>query len=106
MKATEPRIQKRLGDEIKCGRAKEAAWMMEAEKIMREGVKAKMEQNDRARNALLATEDDVLGEASRDPIWGTGVAIHHKNATIDNLWPGGNLLGKIMSEIRELYKAN
>jgi ribA/ribD-fused uncharacterized protein len=105
LKQTEPRTQKRLGEQVRCSHADNGRWLLQAKKVMLEAVKCKMEQNPLARDALLKTGDHQLGEASKDRYWGTGVPIHHRNATNPSYWRGDNVLGQIMCEVREMIQS-
>ena len=100
-KHSDPRSQKRIGDQIKGSSQENERWFEQAKRVMANAVKAKMDQNPHARKALLNTKDHKLGEASRDLTWGTGVAIHHRNATNTNSWGGKNFLGEIMTQVRD-----
>jgi ribA/ribD-fused uncharacterized protein len=100
LKEKDPRVQKRLGDQIRCSAADNDRWLVQAEKVMEIAVFAKMQQNPLARKVLLNTDDHVIGEASRDAYWGTGVPLHYKNTTNSNTWRGRNVLGSIMCKVR------
>ncbi|KAI4650630.1 hypothetical protein J4E93_002987 [Alternaria ventricosa] len=58
------------------------------------------ESSDALRAVLLATSDREIVEASRDMTWGCGLTLEearkHKGS-----WPGKNLLGKALMEIRQ-----
>ena len=57
-----------------------------------------------ARQALLDTGNRRIGEASPDTQYGTGVHISSPKATDSSTWSGKNLMGRILSEIREELK--
>ncbi len=68
---------------------------------MKEGLKAKFEQNTNIRNFLLNTKRKTLVEASmKDLFWGCGIALrdHVKMLDIQNL-PGKYLFGKLLEEV-------
>ena len=75
---------------------------------MKEGLNAKFGQNAQHKKFLLSTRGKTLVEASlKDLLWGCGIALrdHEKMLDIDN-WPGKNLLGKLLEEVRDdLVKA-
>ncbi len=51
---------------------------------------------------LVKTGDRVLVEASPvDPVWGIGLDEHHADAANPAKWPGLNLLGFALMEVRE-----
>lgn len=104
MKAVDPRIQKQLGEQIRCSAAENTRWLDQAKKVMADAVFNKMQQNPLACRTLLNTGENQIGEASRDLIWGTGVPLHYKNATNTNTWKGQNLLGSIMCQVRSQLK--
>ena len=98
---SDPRIQKRIGDQIRSRSGDDNGWEAESKKVMMKGIVAKMEQHQHAADALRATKDNVIGEASKHPFWGTGIPLHHRNCTNVNLWTGKNHLGKIMAQVRD-----
>lgn len=53
------------------------------------------------RASLLQTGDSELVEASADKIWGCGLALKAAQTFKGKKWPGQNLLGKALMEIRE-----
>jgi predicted NAD-dependent protein-ADP-ribosyltransferase YbiA (DUF1768 family) len=62
---------------------------------------AKYSQNQSAKAALLATGNKVLGEASSNKLYGTGIGLFSKDAADCSKWTGKNLMGKILSDIRD-----
>lgn len=66
----------------------------------------KFSQLPELRTYLLETGDLVLVEASPvDPIWGTGLAADHEHADDPTMWPGENLLGFALMEVRDRLRA-
>lgn len=62
----------------------------------------KFSQHVPLRNYLLTTGDRVLVEASPvDAIWGIGLAASHPEALQPARWPGENLLGFALMEVRD-----
>jgi len=62
----------------------------------------KFSQHPALRDYLLTTGDRVLVEASPvDAIWGIGLAANHPDATQPARWPGENLLGFALMEVRD-----
>lgn len=62
----------------------------------------KFSQHAPLRNYLLTTGDRVLVEASPvDAIWGIGLAASHPDALQPARWPGENLLGFALMEVRD-----
>jgi ribA/ribD-fused uncharacterized protein len=76
-------------------------WEKQRLSIVVEGNLAKFEQNLQLRTFLLGTGDRVLVEASPvDKIWGIGLAADHPDAMFPEKWPGLNLLGIALMEVR------
>lgn len=67
---------------------------------------AKFGQHPELRDFLLGTGNRVLVEASpRDRIWGIGLAADDDRATSPAHWPGLNLLGFALMEVRHRLQA-
>jgi ribA/ribD-fused uncharacterized protein len=98
--AAHPREHKALGRKV--ANFNDAVWKRERERIVRDGNRAKFGQNADLRAALLATRGTTLVEASpRDTIWGIGLAAADPRANDPATWRGQNLLGKILTELRD-----
>ena len=74
--------------------------------IMKRGLFEKYLQNKTLRDLLLATEDRIIVEGSKNMFWGCGVDISDPDLLFDNLWRGRNELGKLNVEVREYFKKN
>jgi len=62
----------------------------------------KFSQHPQLKEYLLTTSDRVLVEASPvDAIWGIGLAATHPDAMQPAKWPGENLLGFALMEVRD-----
>ncbi|RYY20573.1 MAG: NADAR family protein [Cytophagaceae bacterium] len=62
----------------------------------------KFNQHPALQDYLLTTGDRVLVEASPvDAIWGSGLAADHPDAQQPARWPGQNLLGFALMEVRD-----
>jgi ribA/ribD-fused uncharacterized protein len=62
----------------------------------------KFSQHAELHDYLLTTQNRVLVEASPvDAIWGIGLAVDHPDATRPAAWPGENLLGFALMEVRD-----
>jgi ribA/ribD-fused uncharacterized protein len=62
----------------------------------------KFSQHPQLKDYLLTTGDRVLVEASPvDAIWGIGLAATHPDAMQPAKWPGENLLGFALMEVRD-----
>ena len=78
-----------------------AAWNAVKYDIVKTANRAKYEQNPELKEALLNTGNAVLVEASPyDSIWGIGITAKEAAGMDPSEWPGQNLLGKILAELR------
>lgn len=72
--------------------------------IVKTGNRAKYEQNPGLRLLLLATGDSIVAEASpHDKVWGIELDAQTAVQTDPASWPGENLLGRILMELREEF---
>ena len=98
--ASHPRDHKALGRKV--AGFDDAVWRREREAIVHAGNHAKFTQNPELRALLLATRGTVLVEASPyDKIWGIGLAASDPRAQDATQWQGQNLLGKILTALRD-----
>jgi ribA/ribD-fused uncharacterized protein len=98
--ADHPRQHKALGRKVKG--FDDGIWRREREGIVRAGNHAKFTQNPELRELLLATRGTTLVEASPyDRIWGIGLAASDPRAQDARQWKGQNLLGKILTALRD-----
>ena len=99
MEATLPQEQKKLGRYIAA--FDDTTWDEHKMNIVKTANKAKFTQNPELLEQLRATGDDVLAEANPyDTIWGIGLKMNDPNAQDETAWPGQNLLGNILMQIR------
>lgn len=95
-----PREQKALGRKIKNFDA--TKWDAVKENIVTFGSFLKYTQNKDLQKHLFDTEGTVLVEASPyDKIWGIGLAEDNINAQDRKTWQGLNLLGEILTRLRD-----
>jgi ribA/ribD-fused uncharacterized protein len=100
LKATSPKTHKALGRKVRGFDA--AVWERERERIVYEGSRAKFTQNAELLRALLATAGTELVEASpMDRIWGVGLGEEDPRIQDPAKWRGLNLLGKVLTRLRE-----
>lgn len=98
--APHPRQHKALGRKVKP--FDDAVWKREREAIVLAGNRAKFTQNPALLEVLLATKGTTLVEASPyDRIWGIGLAATDPRAQDPAQWRGQNLLGKILTQLRD-----
>jgi ribA/ribD-fused uncharacterized protein len=77
-------------------------WNQHRREIVMAGNYQKFTQNTALREFLLTTGDRVLVEASPlDKIWGIGLAADHVDAPQPEKWPGLNLLGFALMQVRD-----
>ena len=96
----EPRAHKALGRKVRG--FDDARWKRAREDIVHAGSRAKFTQDEALRAALLATAGTELVEASPlDRIWGIGLASSSPDALDRTRWRGQNLLGKILTRLRD-----
>ena len=99
MNESDPVKMSNLGKSVK-GFKKEL-WAKQAPRVLHRVNTAKYEQNESAKRALLETGTKKIGEASPHTTYGTGVHINAKNALEHLSWEGENLMGQILTRIRE-----
>jgi ribA/ribD-fused uncharacterized protein len=100
LEAASPRQHKALGRKVR--NFNDATWKARREQIVAAGSRAKFTQNAELRQALLDTAGTELVEASPfDRIWGIGLAASDPRAENPAQWRGQNLLGKILTRLRD-----
>jgi ribA/ribD-fused uncharacterized protein len=98
--AVAPKQHKALGRKVQ--NFSDVTWKANREVIVTDGSCAKFTQNPELRQALLDTAGTELVEASPfDRIWGIGLAATDKRAEDPAQWRGQNLLGKILTRVRD-----
>jgi len=102
--APHPRAAKALGRQVRG--FDEQRWAEQRFDLVVTGNLAKFGQHPELRDFLLATGSKVLVEASPlDQVWGTGLAADHEHATSPENWPGLNLLGFALMEVRHQLRS-
>lgn len=107
MKESDPGEQKKLGSDRNIAGFHETTWRNKCLEVMEIGLKAKMDQNPRIKNFLLNTGTNMLLEASpSDAYWGVKMSKYNRRIWVKNSWTGTahNHLGRLLSELRTLYK--
>ena len=103
MEATDPAIYKRLGRQV--SNFDSAVWDAERYEIMKTANREKFRQNPELLSALLSTGDAVLLEANPgDPVWGVALDAAAAAETAPDAFPGRNLQGKLLMELREEFR--
>ncbi len=96
-----PAVAKDLGRSVR-GYVDEQ-WAAARAAVALQGNLAKFSQHEHLREFLLSTGTSILAEASPvDAIWGTGVSAEDVRACEPREWPGQNLLGFVLMEVRRL----
>lgn len=103
METNEPRHHKMLGREVRNFDA--STWSAICKEVMVDGLVSKFLQNPNCLEALLASGETILVEASPyDKIWGIGMLESDPNATDQTKWLGQNLLGFVLMEVRDVIR--
>ena len=103
LKAARPIDAKNLGRSVR--NYNEQKWENKRYSVVIQGNIYKFSRNKHLRDMLMDTGEQVLVEASpTDKIWGIGLAETHPNARVPCKWPGKNLLGFALMEVRDYFK--
>lgn len=102
--AASPKEHKALGRKV--AGFDDKVWKQHREAIVAAGSRAKYTQNPELLAALLETAPTELVEASPfDRIWGVGMGAEDPRIDDPANWRGGNLLGKILTRLRDELSA-
>ncbi|MEO1530149.1 MAG: NADAR family protein [Planctomycetota bacterium] len=102
--SSSPKAAKSLGRKVVGFDAK--TWELERVRVVYEGNLAKFSQHDDLRSFLCSTRNAILVEAAKnDSIWGIGLAASDSRCKDPAEWKGKNLLGFVLTRIREELKA-
>jgi hypothetical protein len=100
LEASHPREHKRLGRLV--SGFDQARWDVMAMTYMRLGNREKFAQNPGPLAVLLRSAGTVIVEASpSDKLWGAGLAADDPRILDPGLWPGRNLAGKNLMDLRD-----
>jgi len=100
-----PKEQKRLGRLVE--NYNDQVWSNKRKEIVKKGIYAKFSQNEYLLKEILDTENLEFVEASpEDNIWGIGMDENHPDINNKKYWKGKNLLGKILTEVRDELRSN
>jgi ribA/ribD-fused uncharacterized protein len=101
LKSTHPKQAKDNGRKVRNFEAN--LWEAQRVPIVVAGNLAKFQQNPELQKFLVGTGDRILVEASPvDKIWGIGLAADHPDAASPERWPGLNLLGNALMQVRSI----
>lgn len=103
MQAYDPMEQKKMGRRVQG--YDDTQWKEHCFDAVVRGNVAKFSQNEKLRDFLLSTGDKILVEASpKDNVWGIGLDEESPDAVNPKRWPGTNLLGFTLMEVRDKIK--
>lgn len=103
MKQRYPKSMKELGRQV--ANYDDDKWTAKRFEVVLRGVTEKFRQNPELKALLLATGDNEFVEASpEDDIWGIGLAMDDPDALVKSHWKGQNLLGKALTQARNILR--
>lgn len=76
-------------------------WETQRKDILFTGLAAKFSQNSGLKEYLLSSEERLLGEASKNRVWGIGLTLADRAKLNPRQWRGDNLLGETLMEVRK-----
>lgn len=99
-----PKIVKALGRKVQ--NFNQDVWSDKCKEIVKRASLLKFTQNPELLHILINTSGTTLVEASPyDKIWGIGLSATNANSKNRSTWKGKNLLGEILTEVRNELKA-
>ncbi|WP_338845089.1 NADAR family protein [Massilia sp. W12] len=105
LQSEDPGKAKALGRKVRNFDAQ--TWEAACCDIVYRGNLAKFSQHPRLRQDLLQSGDAIIVEASpKDAIWGIGLHAEHEHAKQPLRWPGRNLLGFVLMDVRAALRQN
>ncbi len=76
-------------------------WVRERSRIMKDLIHLKAKQSPKFKEELINSKNKILVEATKHIVWASGLpSVNATKTTAPNKWPGQNLLGNIMMEVR------
>lgn len=102
MEATHPREQQRLGRIVK--NYNQEIWDAHKYQIVYKGNYNKFKQNKEDLAWLIATEGTLVEASPVDTVWGIGLGMDNPLIHDEKNWRGQNLLGKVLTEVRETLR--
>ncbi|WP_440960166.1 NADAR family protein [Paenibacillus nitricinens] len=100
LKAKHPKEMKAYGRAVR--NFENDTWDKECYNIVKRGNIAKFSQNPKLGEYLKSTKNRILVEASpQDRIWGIGMSQSNPDAENPVKWRGRNLLGFVLTEVRD-----
>jgi ribA/ribD-fused uncharacterized protein len=103
MATTNPKTHQQLGRQVK--NFDQDVWNGQKEYIVYKANLARFTQSAECRELLLSTGNKTLVEASPyDRVWGIGLGKDDPLAQNESTWKGQNLLGKVLTQVRDELK--
>ena len=102
MQTSNPYEIKALGSKVK--NFVKVKWHDHARQVAMEACQAKFSQNHDLLEVLIETGDKIIGEASKDPLWGVGLSLDNPGILDKSTWTGDNLLGVVLMTVRDQLK--
>lgn len=96
---TNPKKIKSLGRKVKG--FNDEKWVQERERIVKTGNLHKFSQSESLRRVLLSKKGRFVEASPYDRVWGIGLEESHPHAKNPQKWKGLNLLGDILTEVRD-----
>ena len=105
MQETHPRAIRDIGENLR--NYDHRVWMGACRDILHKGVLAKFSNTESvgATSYLMETGDLLIGEATRNSKWGTGLHISDQNALNHLEWKGENWMGVTLMNVRAIIRA-
>jgi ribA/ribD-fused uncharacterized protein len=97
LNCSDPRKVKFFGRKVKNFDPRK--WEENRETIVTQGCLLKFQQNPKIKEVLLMTQQKIIVEAY-DKIWGIGLTEDRARKIDPKEWPGTNLLGKCLMNVR------
>jgi len=103
MKTSSGKSVKGFGEKVK--NFKEEEWSAKRDALMKIALKAKFTQHPELRKTLVDTGVRPIADADpRDKYWGIGTSFDTSKGKNPAMWPGRNILGNMLQELRTELK--
>ncbi len=96
LEAEKPWDAKRLGEKIKSS----PQWEESKVNVMRMALQVKLENCAEFKTKLLDSGTKILVECTQNRFWGSGLTREETLKTSPSDWPGRNMMGELLTEIR------
>ena len=102
MKTTNPSEMKRLSYNIRGMDG--SKWRTQARKTMEKACWLKFSQNENLKKQLMTNQGLLVEANGRDNFFSCGLSLSNPNILDSNKWEGENVLGQILTSLRETFK--